>query len=265
MYNICKKCPHRKTCTEDCAFVAALRNVKCKDCPHYHYCKQPCYLAHCFVNQNADPLLEKKKTIVEDGREIKVTVIYTYHKTNYFDVPNDGDVSKNSIENLTNERQAEFWNGVYYTRQKHLGIFIDKFFNDLPDQDLAVKYDCNVDDVHKYYSHAKSRVYEVVENMHDQQLDNRRKNIAKACTKKVYHLSKKQQAFLLYHCFDLSYSDIAEIFGDKRSNTKNINHAITRMENQIADGMDVLKLDDNYKPHKVDTWDIRRQKQCQTA
>lgn len=261
MKNICSQCSKFKSCSEPCAFIIRLKETAkeiCLDCAHYAKCNSPCFLARAFIDQNTKKMFEKPI----DRGELKILVVFSDKKADNFSKVENEDKQGNfysPVEKVSTEDAEDFWNGVLYSaKSMKLGVFIDRFFNAMSYADLAVKYDTDAENVKVYYTLAKSEVFEFLEAWnHEKKIFGYRK-IAEANINQLNQLSTRVRAFLLHHCFGLSYREVAEIL--------NVNHAsvqgyIGKLNKDVAAGVPIIKFDDDMKPGNVPHMEKARARQ----
>jgi hypothetical protein len=261
--NICVNCSHYKKCKEPCAFIEKLLNESeglCDSCPHKSTCTKPCFLAKAFINENTKALFEKTKIEVKDGQEYYVTTIYSENDKKISAI---ADVAKNEDESPLEYKGSQeienFWDGVYYVRSKKLGIFIDRFFNNWSLQDLAEKYDMTPKKASDVYESAKIQMAVFIDAWNHENKMLRGRKISEARTKNKDELNKSLKAFLLHHCLDFTYNDIAEILG--YSDLDNVGADIRRVRKKIKQGVTVIKFDEDLNPRSPSRYETKIEKQ----
>jgi predicted DNA-binding protein YlxM (UPF0122 family) len=267
--NICINCSHYKQCKEPCAFIEKLLNESeglCDSCPHKSNCTKPCFLAESLLNADNKPFFERTTSEVQDGQEVQITVIYDpygHHVSKFSEVTTEDEegMEQSLIADITDEDMKKFYDGVFYVRNQRLGIFIDRFFNNISYEDLAVKYDTTVNNAMKTYNKAKGDFISFLDAWNrEKDLVNNRK-CAKAHIKDMGEMSKKMKCFLLYHCFGLSYQEISEVLKVPR---QHISREIKLVLENVKQGANVLQYE-NGKIRASTPDEIRRHKNCQMA
>jgi hypothetical protein len=116
---------------------------------------------------------------------------------------------------------------------KQTGIFVDRFFNGLSYDDLAVKYDMTVDNAQSTYRNAMDRVLEILNLMEsDKPLD--LSHYRKRMEERSGRIPKDQKYFLLNKLFGVMPSEIAEMEGLKGSSS--VKQLIIRVSDQLRAG-----------------------------
>lgn len=247
---ICGHCPKNYYCKEPCAFLLKVKaDAKgvCKDCIHYGECQSPCFLAKAFIGENTKVIVEKPR----DFRKTPLLIIYSYEDTKATresDIQTTVNGSENEIyspiNDTSNDTMKDFWNGAAYeVKTKQLGIFLDRFFNNLSNDDIAVKYNVNKEHVSIYYMNAKKQAYELIEALRTETKIQANRKIAEIHKKKLNKLQANVKAFLLYHCFDLPYKEIAEILEVKPGT---VGKYISKLTEDVDKGIPAIKFDKDF-------------------
>ena len=155
------------------------------------------------------------------------------HKQLRFSELNDGNLGSRSMrdedektveESISADTPSAFLvDNLKYSQSK---IFVERFFLGLSYREIAEKYGISENASRSGYLRAVSQIDDLI-----RQIDNRKSGIkAVRHSKRVF--TWQQKAFLLYHVFDFSFNEIAEILGLHR---KTVGEKVRQMADQYQE------------------------------
>ena len=261
--SICTNCHKNYFCKEACTFLIKMQKEAqgvCLDCHYYGECKKLCYLAQAFVNGNSRQLHELKENhdilVIHSENDAKVNNFSAYA------TDNEKGEEVSPINFIDEQAVNDFWDGVAYKANTlKLAVFIDRFFNKMSPEAIAIKYDITIENVGKNYQKGKQTLFHVIDDMNHYREKLRVKKFAETAQDKMDKLPNGVKAFLLRYVFDLNNADIAQILGITASN---VCSGIRPLKNDVKAGVNIIKFDEDLKPVPVSKDDKFKDRQKKT-
>lgn len=185
----------------------------CPKCSHYATCETPCILLHREINRRPEVKPFKEQYL---HRENIIVLFHQHHEVRFSDLPYlDGEEDK--VPDFP-DFGPDTWPPIEVTR-KRTGVFLDRFFNKMSYEDLAVKYDLpDAKEARTVFARGQVRLMEIIRRM-----DSEPSRRLAETLRKTGRFSVRLKAFLLNKCFELSPTEVGQVLGiDRMSASKYI-------------------------------------------
>jgi len=191
----------------------------CPKCSHYKTCQKPCYPVQSYLNREMSFHTWEKTFKKSKGEMITITVgKKEIRETDLLDENKEGKRDKpDKLNVFSTENDNPFLSQAPDTRAKQTGIFIDRFFNKMKFEDLAVKYDLDSRGTAKnHYQEAVHRLLLLLELLEKEKGARLKLDLVKDKYRAmVGDLPKSHKYFLLNRLLDIEPETIAKLEEEK--------------------------------------------------
>lgn len=179
----------------------------CPKCSHYDICESPCYFVQQYLMEGNTSIYQQS---AKNKKEELITIVYTecnrVKRTSELSHNIDGEhvaLSEAVRQHSTDNTDSPFRH--FEPKLKMTGIFIDRFFDKMPYEDIAVKYDISVAMARCNYHKAVNKLTRVLEAMDSREV--KRLNFAREKVHGVGKIPEGQRYFLLNKLFGMVHRD----------------------------------------------------------
>ncbi len=196
----------------------------CSECTHFDKCKSPCRPIRMMLDHKSAAPFE---------RQIRgdITIVFPqYMQTRKSELLSlDTEKSRKPVEAIFSTVQDSPFLSAELKKPKlqQTSVFIDRFFNKMPFEAMAEKYGVTVKTVENEFENARKRIHIILKRIDDEE---RAGQVVKSSEGRM---TTQVKAFLLYHLFGLTITQIARILGVTKSTV--LSH-IQRVNDLIVSG-----------------------------